>query len=84
METKFIARLPLILKSLMDVCLPKLEATIMLFLRNIYLNETGIEGYKFALKFMQSMTKKLKMISQKCKGIFPFLAFKCLRLLSIC
>lgn len=45
METRFLSRLPDILKSLMDVCLEKLEPTLMLFLRNIFLNESGKDGY---------------------------------------
>ena len=83
-KDQYLTRFPDILKSLMDVCLEKLEPTITLFLRNIYLNETGMAGYLFALKFMKIMTKKLKMLSTKCKSVLPFLAFKCLRLLSIC
>lgn len=84
LKTEYLARLPVILKSLMDVCLEKLEPTIMLFMRNIFLSETGKDGYDFALKFMKTMSKKLKMLLAKSKGILPFLVFKCIRLISIC
>lgn len=84
LKDQYLLRLPLILKSLMDVCLEKLEPTIVLFLRNIYLNEQGRVAYDFALIFLKIMTNKLKILSTKCVDILPFLVFKCLRLISVC
>ena len=81
---EYLPRLPLILKSLMDVCLERLEGTIMLFLRNTYLTERGKSSYDFALGLVRLLNKKIKMLAMKCEGILPFFAFKCLRLISVC
>lgn len=67
----------------MDVCMEKLETTILLFLRNFYLTEKSAAKYNYIVKFFSLIDKKKNLIAEKCTNSLSFIFFKALRLYSV-
>ena len=69
--------------SLMDVCMEKLEGTIILLLRNVYIQEDSEKTAEFMVKLFTTLRNKQETIADKCPDALVPIVFKCLRLISV-